>query len=132
MVHPLTTTMIVVVHPQLDHTVQELTESAHPVEADHLHTMNIMTEVMHEDHLPQETHIHLRQEDMRNHMTVGLLLLLEAMILTLVEILTLDPEVPLPLEAMVATAAPAVVEVMVVTMIDDTRQVRSDSKYETS
>jgi hypothetical protein len=91
--------------------------------------MNIMIELMHEGHLHQETHIHLHQEDMRNHMIVGLLLLLlEAMILTLVEILveilTLDPEVPLLLEAMVATvAAVAVVAATVVTMIDDIRQV---------
>lgn len=57
-------------------------------------------------------------------MTVGLLLLLEAMILTPVEILTLDPEVPLPLEAMAAMVVLVVVAITVVTMTDDIRQVR--------
>lgn len=119
------TTTVVVLH-LLVHTAREVTESARQEGLDHHHMMSTMTEATLEDLLHQESHTHLHQEDMKNHMTVGLHLLPpEGTILTLVEILMLDLEVLLLLEATAATVAEAVV--MAVTMIDDTRPVCLES-----
>lgn len=123
MVHLQMTITIAVVPHLRAHTAQEGTESVRLEEVAHLHMMSIMIEVMLDDRLRLAIHIPLPQEDMKKHMTVGLLLLLlEAMILTLVEILTLGLEALLLLELMAAMAA-AVVAVTAATMIDGTRQV---------
>lgn len=120
MVHPPMTTTIVVALLRLVHTVQEATGNAPQEERDHLHTMNTMTEVMHVDRLLPGSHTHPHQEDMKNHMIAGLLLLLlEGTILMPVEILMPDPEVHLLLEVMAAMVA--VVVATAVTMIDDIR-----------
>lgn len=119
------TTTAVVLH-LLVHIAQEVTESARQDGLDHLRTMSTMTEATLEDLLHQESHTHLHHEDMKNHMTVGHHLLPpEDMILTLVEILMLDLEVLLLLEAMAAMVAEA--EVTAVTTIDDTRAVCLES-----
>lgn len=118
--HRLTNTTIVEAHHHHEAIVHHAIVNVHLVD-DHRRTMNTMTEVILVD-LLQEI-IHLHRGDMRIHMTVGLLphLLPEGMILTLVEILTQDPEA---LHQLVAMAAMEVVLNIEATMsADRTRQV---------
>lgn len=121
MVHLLTITTIDAVLLLHAHTALEAIGNARLGEEVHLPMMSTMTEAMLEEVRLQEIHILLHREDMKIHMTVGLLLLLlEVMTLTFVEILTLDLEALLLQEATAAMAAVAAIRLMTT---DDIRQV---------